>query len=718
MCSPAGPKILYRNSRLLRLAFLQLHRQQRSGTLCDVLLQAEGEAVPAHSCVLSACSPFFTERLEQEQPAQGRQVVLQLGGLKISTLRKLVNFLYTSEMEASREEVRDILAAARRFRVLELESLQLEGSKLVKASQGRRLNRECLQAPPVSARLPGPGIPPQAPLPKAPAPRPPGAGRLKLLGGTADGPQKKGGPQGPRDQAGTPRGCPVPVAREETGAKDQAGSFSLGNQHQASWATTPGPPVLAPSVFSPPGHPPIFSPPGHPVLSPLSPYSPGNDPLPPRKIKLSRSKPSTGADPSRSPGSVSGSSPARPPANRRVWRKRSGKAEEAEERREPGGAGAQRGGRNPPDSGEARKRSPEARAAGSDSAEEGQVGRVKLRKIVNGSCWEVVQEPPPGDPGPDGPREAAPGPDPADPSGPRGSHGLRDPSTAETGPPGLPMESLEGPIPDRDGARPDPAAPPGLPLLGEGLGGSLELDAAPPDPPFEAEEYGITSTAATIELEEILDFMFSGTELGAMGDALEHPREGSAEPPPAYPGPQGPETWGQGEEWFLPDLELWPKALELEEPCDAEEESVIFQPLSPLALTPSADLGELLPGAAGWTPGPGVDSVEAAGDRGRVEAETPARPGPDAGSPTRSQRPPAARGLPCAARGAASAPPEGDPVRGAGGAAERQPLPPVEEDQDIDVVDWVAQVGLVPIGGPCVWPDPSSESETEVDVLT
>uniref|UniRef100_A0A6I8PLT7 BTB domain-containing protein n=1 Tax=Ornithorhynchus anatinus TaxID=9258 RepID=A0A6I8PLT7_ORNAN len=706
MCSPAGPQILYRNSRLLRLAFLQLHRQQRSGRWCDVLLQAEGEAVPAHSCILSACSPYFTERLEQEQPAQGRQVILELGGLKIGTLRKLVNFLYTSEMEASREEVQDILAAARQLRVLELESLQLEGSKLVKASQGRRLNRECLQVPPVPARLPDPSLLPRSPLPVDPAPRPPGAGRLEPLGRRGEGPQKKGGPQGPEDLPGPSRRRPLPVGGEETGAKDQAGSFSLGDRSQASWAA----PVLSPTT--------------HPALSPLSPYSPGNDPLLPRKIKLSRSKPSAGAGPSRSPGSASGSSPARPSANRRVWRKRGVKTEEAEERREPGGAGPQWDSRNPPDSGEAKKRSPEARAAGADPAEEGQVGRVKLRKIVNGSCWEVVQEPPPGDRGPGGRREAAPGPEPADPSGRRGWRGLRDPPTAEPGPPDLLLESPEGPSPARDGARPDSAAPP---FLGGGFGEPLELDAAPPDPPFEAEEYRITSAAATIELEEILDFMLCGSELGAMGDGLELPREGSAEAAPAYPGPQGPETWGQGEEWFLPDLELWHKELVgLEGPCAAEGESVMLPPLSPLALTPSADLGEMLPAAAGWTPGPGV---EAAGERGIVEAGTPAHspPEPDAGpapapgsrrAAARGQGPPAAPGPPRAAQGAASAPPAGEPVPGAGGTTEGRPLPSVEEDEDIDVVDWVAQVGLVPISGPCVWPDPSSESETEVDVLT
>lgn len=64
-----------------------------------------------------------------------------MGGLKIQTLRKLVDFLYTSEMEVSQEEAQDVLSAARQLRVSELETLQLEGGKLVKAPQSRRLNR-------------------------------------------------------------------------------------------------------------------------------------------------------------------------------------------------------------------------------------------------------------------------------------------------------------------------------------------------------------------------------------------------------------------------------------------------------------------------------------------------------------------------------------------------------------------------------------------------
>ncbi|XP_075019878.1 BTB/POZ domain-containing protein 18 [Calonectris borealis] len=147
MGSPsATPRLLYRSTRLLRTAFQHLHQQQQQADVfCDVVLQAEGEAVVAHCCVLSVCSPFFMEQLGRELPPQGRRVVLELGGLKIGALRKLVRFLYTAELEATREEVQEVLAVARHLRVTELESLQLRGGRLVRPGPQRQLNRSCLR---------------------------------------------------------------------------------------------------------------------------------------------------------------------------------------------------------------------------------------------------------------------------------------------------------------------------------------------------------------------------------------------------------------------------------------------------------------------------------------------------------------------------------------------------------------------------------------------
>ncbi|XP_065540010.1 BTB/POZ domain-containing protein 18 [Lathamus discolor] len=148
MGSPsAAPRLLYRSTRLLRAAFQQLHQQQQRGDVfCDVVLRAEGEAVVAHCCVLSVCSPFFMEQLGRELPPRGGRVVLELGGVKIRALRKLVHFLYTAELDATWEEVQEVLAAARRLQVTELESLQLQGGRLVRPGPQRQLNRSCLRS--------------------------------------------------------------------------------------------------------------------------------------------------------------------------------------------------------------------------------------------------------------------------------------------------------------------------------------------------------------------------------------------------------------------------------------------------------------------------------------------------------------------------------------------------------------------------------------------
>ncbi|XP_033917449.1 BTB/POZ domain-containing protein 18 isoform X2 [Melopsittacus undulatus] len=86
------------------------------------------------------------EQLGRELTPRGGRVVLELGGLKIGALRKLVRFLYTAELDATWDEVQEVLAAARRLQVTELESLQLQGGRLVRPGPKRQLNRSCLRS--------------------------------------------------------------------------------------------------------------------------------------------------------------------------------------------------------------------------------------------------------------------------------------------------------------------------------------------------------------------------------------------------------------------------------------------------------------------------------------------------------------------------------------------------------------------------------------------
>ncbi|XP_062974779.1 BTB/POZ domain-containing protein 18 [Elgaria multicarinata webbii] len=382
----ADPKILYRNSRLLRVVFLQLHRQQRADLFCDVVLQAEGEAVPAHCCILSACSPFFTERLEREMPSKGHKTVLEIRGLKIGTLRKLVDFLYTSEMEVSREEAQDILAAARQLQVSELESLQLEGGKLVKKSLGRRLNRDCLQlSSPTSLR--------EANLMQSP----PACGRSSLTSWLVAG----------RQQAVAKLPC-----TKGQGNESHTGQREITKQKPAA-ALLSGDKQIpkGPTVTAEPPRPKAKK---HPVgMVRHIPSSNESVNLHTEEIgtgdsqatanlqkskKIKLSCPKLPSPPLPMPfatkdhstvASIKGSSRS----IKRLWRQRSppgqGEAKGAEDSRSLHGFWS------PPllRKAKGRKRNSSEPAPSSNPAQEaGQIGRVKLRKVINGSCWEVVQE--------------------------------------------------------------------------------------------------------------------------------------------------------------------------------------------------------------------------------------------------------------------------------------------------------------------------------------
>ncbi|XP_074192523.1 BTB/POZ domain-containing protein 18 [Rhinolophus sinicus] len=711
MFSPASSKILYRNPRFLRLAFLQLHHQQQSGVFCDVLLQAEGEAVPAHCCILSACSPFFTERLERERPAQGRKVVLELGGLKIRTLRKLVDFLYTSEMEVSREEAQDVLSAARQLRVSELESLQLEGGKLVKAPQGRRLNRECLQPPsaaPISARVVASSRHPRTPLPVTQTPCPLGAVRLKSPG--EEGSQDRCNRQNAENLSDTlvlkrkARACPPPQEKSSSPS-----SHSQGPKENKS------DPVLGPTG-----------------LSPTNLYPSVDERLLPRKIRLSRSKPSPDVCTSKPSCilSVPSSVPTAP--GRRLWRQKSINKEAPEDKQKAGRVNLQS---TPTPSGlgktgGSKKRSPEVRASNSDSAEEGQVGRVKLRKTVNGTCWEVVQEPPLKN-SQDSPQIPEPGDSEKPPGIQPSSVNQQEMSSATTD------LCQDSPVCSTLQDILSASSSPGPPVVKSEFGSSPELVGKEPgfdidyrEPyafdtdllgqPCEAEEYRITSAAATSELEEILDFMLCGSDIEPHTASLESAgAEGCRTP--SYHLTETGKNWIEGEEWYIPDMELWPGELTGLEKGPVGENKEPVEPLGPLVMPSEMSEGEVLSVEGSWTRDLEISSSEPLDDpRDKLlHTDSPDPPQKSYGDLS----PPCSHWVETGLEESLTmdevlypAPEAGKEVLS--NSELLDPLPASPEEEEIDVVDWTSEGELMPTAIPSVWPDPSSESETEVDILT
>ncbi|KAM8847743.1 uncharacterized protein ACB058_011602 [Synchiropus picturatus] len=88
----------------------ELQRQQQCSQFCDVLLQAEGIMVPAHSLVLSSLLTSLSHKLP---PPTGQSSVLQLCTLNASTLLQIVRLLYTGKMtgEGEKEKEEAISAA-------------------------------------------------------------------------------------------------------------------------------------------------------------------------------------------------------------------------------------------------------------------------------------------------------------------------------------------------------------------------------------------------------------------------------------------------------------------------------------------------------------------------------------------------------------------------------------------------------------------------------
>ncbi|XP_054897228.1 uncharacterized protein LOC129367046 [Poeciliopsis prolifica] len=100
----------------------QLQTQQNRAQFCDTLLQTEGIAIPTHSCVLAALSPYLSQRLsDSPSPPLGQKRLLHLQEVTAHTLLKLVGLLYSGRLDVkSSKEQNEVLAAAHKFGISDL----------------------------------------------------------------------------------------------------------------------------------------------------------------------------------------------------------------------------------------------------------------------------------------------------------------------------------------------------------------------------------------------------------------------------------------------------------------------------------------------------------------------------------------------------------------------------------------------------------------------
>lgn len=325
-------------------------------------------------------------------PLKGHKVVLELGGLKIGPLRKLVDFLYTSEMEVTCEEAQDVLAAAQQLQVSELESLQLEGGKLVKKGLGRRLNRECLQLSALSI--------PEANLMQSPpccsssssttfpliTSEQPVAVKLPCIKGTGN----DSGTVQKETSKQKPAAMVLCVDRQPTTAAPSATTESLRTKVK-KLPTSPA--MVSGDILVNEGHGTL-----HIEQARARDEQVTVNLEESKKIKLSRSKLASPSPPTsyatKGHSTIASTEISR--SSRRLWRQKSPSDTQKAKEVEPDNHLQDCSSHSClPKAMKGRKRSSSEPVPSSNPSQEpGQIGRVKLRKIINGSCWEVVQEPP------------------------------------------------------------------------------------------------------------------------------------------------------------------------------------------------------------------------------------------------------------------------------------------------------------------------------------
>jgi len=81
-----------------------------AGLLCDVTLVADNIEIPAHKMVLAACSPYFYAMFTGFTERDSSRVRLQ--GVDSEALQTLVEYVYTSQVEVTEENVQCLLPAA------------------------------------------------------------------------------------------------------------------------------------------------------------------------------------------------------------------------------------------------------------------------------------------------------------------------------------------------------------------------------------------------------------------------------------------------------------------------------------------------------------------------------------------------------------------------------------------------------------------------------
>ncbi|XP_056130977.1 kelch-like protein 3 isoform X2 [Lampris incognitus] len=113
------------NQTHMRKAFQLMNDLRSKKMLCDVQLVAGSIAVPAHRVVLASCSPYFCAMFTGDMSESKAQEV-EIREVDGQTLKRLVDYIYTAEIDVTEDNVQVLLPAASLLQLMDVRQVCCE----------------------------------------------------------------------------------------------------------------------------------------------------------------------------------------------------------------------------------------------------------------------------------------------------------------------------------------------------------------------------------------------------------------------------------------------------------------------------------------------------------------------------------------------------------------------------------------------------------------
>ncbi|XP_065500073.1 kelch-like protein 3 isoform X3 [Caloenas nicobarica] len=107
------------NPAHMRKAFKVMNELRSKRLLCDVVIVAESVEMEAHRVVLAACSPYFCAMFTGDM-SESKAKKIEIKDVDGQTLRKLIDYIYTAEIEVTEENVQVLLPAASLLQLMDV----------------------------------------------------------------------------------------------------------------------------------------------------------------------------------------------------------------------------------------------------------------------------------------------------------------------------------------------------------------------------------------------------------------------------------------------------------------------------------------------------------------------------------------------------------------------------------------------------------------------